>query len=89
MIGRSEFNDIEINSEGVSRQHASIRQDAQGFWISDLASKNGTYVNGEEVSSEPQQLKNWDRIEFGGLDYHWVFMESRDTVEVPRPQQPS
>ena len=87
MIGRSEFNDIEIHAEGVSRQHAAIRKDSDGFWISDLGSRNGTFVNGEQVGSEPRMLNNWDRIELGGMDDHWVFMESRDTVEVPRPQQ--
>ena len=87
MIGRSEFNDIEIDADGVSRQHAAIRRDSKGFWISDLGSKNGTFVNGDEVANEPRLLANWDRIELGGMETHWVFMESRDTVEIPRPKQ--
>ena len=67
----------------MSRQHATIRGDASGFWISDLGSSNGTFVNGSRVNQEPQKLRNWDRIELGGMPMHWVFMESQDTIDSP------
>ena len=84
VIGRTQPNDIVVDDPGVSRQHASIRGDASGYSITDLSSRNGTFVNDERLSAEPRQLRNWDKIELGGLDVHWVFMETEGTMEVPR-----
>ena len=83
-IGRTSLTDIVVDEAGVSRQHAVIRGDSEGFWISDLGSRNGTFVNEARVGQEPQRLRNWDRIELGGMTTHWVFMESQETVEVPQ-----
>ena len=89
MIGRAPLNDVVLDAPGVSRQHAGLRGDRDGYWIADLGSRNGTFVNGTPVEAEPVRLKNFDRIEVGGTDgqVHWVFMESQTTVEVPRPGQ--
>jgi len=59
------FNNIEIHAEGVSGKHTTIRKDSDGFWVSDLGSRNGTFVNGEQVGSEPRLLTtgtalNWE-----------------------------
>ena len=59
--------------------------DRRGYWIADLGSRNGTFVNGVQVGQDGQRLNNWDRVELGGMETHWVFMESQDTVEVQRP----
>ena len=42
-------NDMVVDELGVSRPHAGIRGGANGYWISDLGSRNGTFVNGEQV----------------------------------------
>ena len=77
MIGRSPLNEIVLDEPGISRQHSSIRRDAEGCWITDLASHNGTFVNGESVGAEPRRLLSSDRIELGGTNtpIYWVFME--------------
>lgn len=49
-IGRSEENDICIQSRGLSRQHAIITATAKGFTLRDLESQNGTTVNGAPVT---------------------------------------
>ena len=85
IIGRSALSDIVVDEQGISRQHAGVRGDREGFWISDLGSRNGTFVNGVRIGQDPQRLRNFDRIELGGMAVHWVFMESQDTVEVQRP----
>ena len=85
IMGRATLSDIVIEGTGVSRQHASIRGAADGYWIADLGSRNGTFVNGAQIGQEGQRLNNWDRIELGGMETHWVFMESQDTVELQRP----
>ena len=87
LIGRTSGNDIVVDEQGVSRQHASIRGDDNGFWVTDLGSRNGTFVNDTRLGQEPYRLRNWDRIEIGGATTHWVFMEPEDTTEVPRPPQ--
>ena len=63
VIGRTQPNDIVVDDPGVSRQHASIRGDACGYSITDLSSRNGTFVNDERLSAEPRQLRNWDKID--------------------------
>ena len=83
-LGRTPLNDIVVDTPGVSRQHAGIRCDSEGYWIADLDSRNGTYVNGEKLGVEPRRLNNFDRVELGGKNttVHWVFMESQVTVDM-------
>jgi len=89
MIGRAPLNDIVLEEPGVSRQHAGIRGDSEGYWLADLGSRNGTFVNGERIGDEPHRLRNFDRIELGGTAtrVHWIFMESQATIEMPLPTQ--
>ena len=84
LIGRTSLSDIVVDQPGISRQHAAIRGDAEGFWISDLGSRNGTFVNDVKVGQKPRRLRNWDRVELAGMTTHWVFMESEETIEIPR-----
>ena len=86
-IGRAPLNDIVFDHPGVPRQHAGIRGDTEGYWIADLGSRNGTYINGENIGAQPRLLRNFDRIELGGTgtSVHWVFMESQSTIDMPRP----
>jgi len=52
IIGRSEECDIVIDSKHVSRRHARMFSTPDGQWsVEDLASSNGTFVNGERVKS--------------------------------------
>ena len=88
VIGRGEDAEITVDEPGVSRQHASIRGDANGFWVVDLGSRNGTFVNDIPVGTAPHRLRNWDRIELGGTAVSWVFMESEETMEMPRVAPP-
>ena len=47
MMGRAELNDVVLVEPGVSRQHAGIRGDAEGYWNADLGSRNGPYMNSD------------------------------------------
>jgi DNA-binding winged helix-turn-helix (wHTH) protein len=51
VLGRDPAVDICIDAVGVSRRHAMIVVDASGAALSDLSSKNGTFVNGERVTA--------------------------------------
>jgi len=56
--------DLVLDDPAISRLHAMIFHDSNGAGILDLVSKNGTYVNGEEVESK--SLQNGDLVEVGG-----------------------
>jgi len=64
IIGRSEKCDITIDSNHVSRRHARIFSTSdEGWFVEDLSSSNGTFVNGERVGLYP--LSPADVIEIG------------------------
>jgi pSer/pThr/pTyr-binding forkhead associated (FHA) protein len=62
-IGREPSNDIVIDNLAVSRQHVQIFQNELGYWVEDLNSSNGTFVNEKAVSRET--LKDQDAILVG------------------------
>ncbi|MGD2179475.1 MAG: FHA domain-containing protein [Anaerolineae bacterium] len=62
-IGRSVDCDIVLPKRQVSRYHARIERDDGGYLLRDLGSKNGTYVNGQEVRGDPHRLKDGDEIQ--------------------------
>ncbi len=72
-FGRGDDNDIVIHDPAVSRLHAELRHEADGFVISDRGSSNGTRVNGVVITT--QRLQPGDEItiashpfSFEGLD---------------------
>ena len=62
-IGREEGNSIQLNDERVSRFHIKIQRDHDDLVLTDLASTNGTKVNGEE--SHLRILRHGDMISVG------------------------
>lgn len=48
-IGRSVENDIQISDKFISREHLRIRQKGDKFFVRDLGSENGTFVNGIQI----------------------------------------
>src|SRR5207253_681028 len=67
-IGRSSKNELPIDQESVSRHHARITsstsQQKSGYWIEDLGSTNGTWINDERVTAK-RPLKDGDQIRVG------------------------
>ena len=61
VVGRDQFCDIVLRRHTVSRQHARIVRAADGYYIEDLSSLNGTYVNGRRIEGRTQ-VKDQDRI---------------------------
>ncbi len=62
-LGRSRDCDIPIDDPSVSRRHAELHRDSDGFTLVDLGSTNGTQVNGRKIDRVP--LQNGDRITLG------------------------
>jgi pSer/pThr/pTyr-binding forkhead associated (FHA) protein len=65
-VGRLADNDIVIPRNSVSRQHARITPVPDGYWITDLGSRNGTQLNGERFRGEARWLSNGDTVVIGG-----------------------
>ncbi len=65
LIGRNPTTHITLLDEGISREHAMVifDEDAPGYVIEDLASTNGTKLNGKRVRSAP--LAEGDEIQIG------------------------
>ena len=72
-IGRSPESAIFLDDVTVSRSHAQITKNAQGFELLDLGSLNGTYVNNSSVKSV--QLKTGDEIQVG--KFHLIFIQAK------------
>jgi len=67
-IGRSDKNDVVLNDDLASRSHAMLQHSGNGsFYITDLGSSNGTFVNGALLSA-PVILKNGDRVRIGSQE---------------------
>ncbi len=59
-IGRDEGNDIVLTDEGISRNHAEIKKENDGYIVADLGSTNGTYVDEQKVTRHV--LKNGQTV---------------------------
>src|SRR3970040_517474 len=60
-IGRDVSTDIVINDAEVSRRHARITRQADGFMLEDLGSTNGTFVEGQRLTA-PRLLRAGETI---------------------------
>ncbi len=69
-IGRMPECTITLNDGNVSRTHAEIRPSSSGFMLRDLASTNGTKVNGQRVVE--RELQDGDTITFGETTLTYV-----------------
>jgi adenylate cyclase len=77
-LGRVIGNDVILVDDRVSRRHATIH--AQGefeFWLIDLGSRNGTYLNGRRIS-QPTRLRDGDRLHIG--PFSMTFRQPMDST---------
>jgi hypothetical protein len=63
VIGRGAEADLVVDDAGVSRRHAEVHSEGGRAWVVDLGSTNGTFVDGERVSTG--QLADGSRITIG------------------------
>jgi hypothetical protein len=60
-LGRGSANDLRFEAGDLSTRHAQLSYDGTHWWISDLDSKNGVRVNGQQVRDH--KLQHGDRIQ--------------------------
>lgn len=73
LIGRLENCDVILDSPEVSRRHALIRQTGETYFLEDLDSSNGTYVNDERIKQV--ELHEGDLIQIS--KFHLLFQGGR------------
>ena len=87
-IGRGSDNLIVLEEDYISRRHCRIhRKEKEGFFLQDMDSKNGVFLNGNRVFKAI--LKNNDRIQLGEkelifsferFDNHWdIYTKSKNS----------
>lgn len=62
--------ELAIPNPSLSRLHVEIREQAEGFQLKDLGSRNGTRVNGWDT--EAKWLVSGDHIQAGGMDFFFL-----------------
>ena len=81
LIGRQPDNHLILRDSRVSRVHARILVEDDGYVLEDTGSRHGTFVNGQRVTRK--KLEASDKIEFGAQDsYHLLF--ALDGAELKR-----
>jgi hypothetical protein len=63
-LGRGEDNTIRLDDLSVSRRHARIVYRRAGYWLSDLGSMGGTWVNGSRLAA-PHEIEAGEIIDIG------------------------
>ena len=70
-IGRTEGNSVVMDSDRVSRRHAVIDWNGDQYMLTDVGSRNGTFVNGMRVRQRP--LANGDTISIGDCELRFLY----------------
>lgn len=88
-IGRDPDNQLVLSLQAVSRHHALVEQQNGGFYIQDLESTNGTYVNNQRLRAyEPHLLNAGDMIRIGDRSGNSVHLEFKRVVRETEPSIP-
>ncbi len=78
VVGRSSQADVNIDDDGVSRNHIRISREGDAHVAQDLGSRNGTFVNGTRLG-ERLTLADGDKIQLGrGTILKFTFHDSLD-----------
>ncbi len=78
-IGRDPNAEIPVDDRTLSRRHSRIYPGPDGWRVTDLGSRNGTYVNGAPILDE--RLEEGDRVELGETKIAVYFPEDGDASQ--------
>lgn len=80
-LGRRPYNDIVVDNLAVSGEHAALQVIGRDYFIEDLNSTNGTYINEQKIKR--QILKNGDTIEIGKYSIKYVLDGANAQLPAP------
>jgi len=86
-LGRGAESDIVINDVSISRRHAQVLLQANGWYVQDLASRNGTKVNDERLNV-PRLLQFGDIISLGNVHLRYGENIPVQAEEAPQVLEP-
>lgn len=78
-IGRSDDCELVLSDTRISRQHARLEFRADGFYIEDLGSTNGCWLNNERVT-EPMKLYEGDKIRLDQIVFKFSYQDDDDAA---------
>jgi pSer/pThr/pTyr-binding forkhead associated (FHA) protein len=82
VFGRTNTCDIELPQKAISRKHAEITREAEDYFLTDLNSGNGTFLNNNKIHPrEKNLLRSGDLIRIE--DYEIRFLLTDDAAELP------
>src|ERR1043166_8344652 len=84
-LGRGEANAIRLTDRNISRSHAILKKNGQGWFLKDLQSYNGTYINGVRVVGE-QVVHSGDLVQIG--DYR-LELQDESAAQANAPAAPT
>lgn len=79
LLGRGDDCDVVIDDRQVSRHHAKIIRNDEGYFLVDLNSKNGTFLNGDQLVGESHILQDGDQLGIA-LSCRLVFVDADATA---------
>ncbi|MEM8883008.1 MAG: sigma 54-interacting transcriptional regulator [Planctomycetota bacterium] len=78
-VGRDPDNDLPLDDNKLSRRHCRIVRSSTGFAVEDLASSNGTFVDGAPI--DQHELDNGETVRIGVTDFRISWDQD---MEIPR-----
>src|SRR6266850_1070251 len=81
LIGRKSDADVVLSNQHVSRHHAKIVKMPEGYFLQDLSSTHGTFVNNQQI--EQHILKDGDRISLGKDRIELQYLVREDAPQKP------
>jgi pSer/pThr/pTyr-binding forkhead associated (FHA) protein len=81
-VGRDEENTVSIADPGISKHHALLLREGHAHKLFDLHSANGTWVNGERITTA--KLNDGDLVRFGHLELQYETTAKKTTGGVKK-----
>jgi phosphoserine phosphatase RsbU/P len=83
VLGRQNDSTVCLTGKNVSRHHAQILRRGSGYFIEDMGSSNGTFLNGQRLNAySPQSFTDEDRIQIGAYVFR---LSTAPSVEMKSP----
>lgn len=86
IIGRATANEIRLDDQSVSRQHAEVTHTPSGWMVKDLGSKNGTMVNGKPIA-ESVVIGHKDIVKTGIYQLRLILQPTPEEEELALPPE--